>query len=483
MMPAVETKVLDTNSEYYGVSTSTLMENAGKALATFIEKKCENKKTNILFFCGPGNNGGDGFVAARYLAHTYPVSIFLTSTEIKTIDAKKNFELLQKQNITCYSNLEDIDSLIQNHGMLVDAMLGIGIVGELREPYTTIVQTINSTKNKTKISVDIPTGFATKLSVQPDYTVTFHDTKTGMNKHNCGDIKIADIGIPQKAITHVGPGELTHLYPKPQSQSHKGENGAVLIIGGGPYTGAPGLAGLAALRTGADLVYIATPKRCWDIVASYSPNFIVKSLTSDFLTSDDISIIQEIVPYVNSVIIGPGLGRKQQTLQTITKLVSLIQKTNKPMVIDADAIHALAQHTDLIKNPSLVFTPHQAEFNALTGITLSDSLTQRCHTVKQWAQTMNTNIFLKGYVDIITNGVEMKLNTIHNQAMTVGGTGDVLSGVVGSLLSKKVKAFDAMRIAAFINGEAGNIVYTQKSYGLLATDIIETIPIVLQKYL
>jgi ADP-dependent NAD(P)H-hydrate dehydratase / NAD(P)H-hydrate epimerase len=483
MITAIETKVLDTNSEYYGVSTTTLMENAGKVLAKFIEKKCEGKKNKILIFCGPGNNGGDGFVAARYLSDTVTTSIFLPNQEIKTSDAKKNFELLQKYNIDCYSKIEDIDLLIDNHNILVDAMLGIGIKGELREPYKTVVEKINSAKNKTKISVDIPTGFNTKLSVQPQYTVTFHDIKYAMNTQNCGDITIADIGIPSNAITHVGPGELIHLYPKPHKQSHKGQNGTVLVIGGGPYTGAPALAGLAALRTGADLVYIATPKRCWDIVASFSANFIVKSLSSDFLNLEDISVIEDILPYCDSVVIGPGLGRKPQTIKAIREIIPIIKKTKKPMVIDADAIHAIAQQLEIIKHSSIVFTPHQAEFKALTGASLSDSLKDRCNTVKLWAQTMNNSIFLKGYVDILTNGVDIKLNTIHNQAMTVGGTGDVLSGIIASLLSKGIDSFDAMRIAAFINGEAGNIVYDQKSYGLLATDIIETIPFVLQKYL
>jgi ADP-dependent NAD(P)H-hydrate dehydratase / NAD(P)H-hydrate epimerase len=483
MMSPIETKVLDTNSEYWGISTTTLMENAGKALAEFIKKKYGDKKTNILIFCGPGNNGGDGLVAARYLSDIYTTSIFLTSQQIKTDDAKKNFKLLDKKNVIFYSKIEDIDSLIQNHSILVDAMLGIGIVGELREPYKTIVKTINSTKNKTKIAVDIPTGFNTKLTLQPDYTITFHDAKKGMSQQNCGKITIADIGIPPKAITHVGPGELIHLYPKPHTQSHKGQNGTVLIVGGGPYTGAPALSGLAALRTGADLVYIATPQRCWSTISSFSPNFIVKALSSDSLIPDDISTIQELLPRCDSVLIGPGLGQGEKTQETIRELIKSIKKAKKPMVIDADAIHAVAKQVELIKNSSIIFTPHQAEFTSLTGVTLSNSLQEKCKTIHFWSQKMQNCIFLKGAVDIISDGADMKCNTIHNEAMTVGGTGDVLAGIIAALLSKKVPPYDAMRIAAFLNGEAGNIVFSQKSYGLLATDIIEMLPFVLKKYL
>ncbi len=187
-------------------------------------------------------------------------------------------------------------------------MLGIGLLGELRNPYSIIVEKINSQKEKTIISVDVPTGLGTNLAIKPDFTVTFHDSKETMNKENSGEIHIVDIGIPKKSIDYVGPGELNVYYPRPKKQSHKGENGSVLIIGGGPYVGAPALAGLAALRTGADLVYIATPKSSWQAIASFSPNLIVKGLNSEVLTPGDIPTIREIVNKCDAVVLGPGLG-------------------------------------------------------------------------------------------------------------------------------------------------------------------------------
>jgi NAD(P)H-hydrate epimerase len=140
-------------------------------------------------------------------------------------------------------------------------MLGVGLVGDLKEPYFSIVEKINNLKNKTIIAVDIPTGFGTKTIVKPDYTVTFHDIKKDMKENNCGKIKTVSIGVPQKALDYIGPGELSVYYPIPKKESHKGDNGRILVVGGGPYIGAPALTGLAALRTGVDLVYIATPKK------------------------------------------------------------------------------------------------------------------------------------------------------------------------------------------------------------------------------
>jgi len=152
------------------------------------------------------------------------------------------------------------------------------------------------------------------------------------------------------------------------------------------------------------------------------------------------------------------------------------------LVIDADAIKPVGNKTALLKKSKTVLTPHAEEFKKLTGVDLSKDVERRIETVRIWAEKLGVAIFLKAPVDILSNGRDTKLNKIHNEAMTVGGTGDVLAGIIGSLLSKGVEPFNAIRIAAFLNGEAGNKAFAKKSYGLLATDIIEEIPSVLKKY-
>jgi len=487
MISGSEIKVLDRNAEYYGVSTQNLMEKAGKGVADFIIKYLDSTNKNILVFCGVGNNGGDGFVAARYLAEKHNVTLFLTGKEkdIKTDISRKNFCKLKdiKLEIHDIESLSKIDEYLSEKNVIVDSMLGIGLSGSLSAPYSTIVGKINEAKNKTVISVDMPTGLGTNTAIKPEFTLTFHDVKNGMDSKNSGDIKIVDIGIPKNAIEYVGPGELLVYYPKPKKESHKGDNGSVLVIGGGPYIGAPAMTALAALRTGSDLAYIATPKRAERAISTFSPNLIAKDLNSEFLTSDDIPKIRELLPKCNAVVIGPGLGKSKETEVAIIQTVKIVTEQNRPLVIDADAIKPVGEQLELIKNSTTVVTPHAIEFKKLTGSDIPRNIDNRIKTVQIWAEKLGIAIFLKGYVDILSNGKRTKLNKIHNEAMTVGGTGDVLAGIIGALLSKGVKPFNAMRIAAFINGEAGNEGFKKKSYGLLATDIIEEIPSILKRYL
>ncbi len=505
MLSAEEVHVSDINSEYYGTPAKILMENAGKSVAEYIIKKIKPKQKKILIFCGKGNNGGDGLVASRYLSKKYNVTVFILASpkEIHSKIAKDNYKKLKKTNAKIFDieSLEKVDGLIKKNNIILDSMLGIGITGEPRDPYKTIIKKINKQKNKTIISLDIPTGINTKLSIKPDYTITFHDVKKGMNKKTCGTIEIVDIKIPKKALEYVGPGELKVFYKKPEKESHKGENGRILVIGNGPFIGAPALSGLSSLRTGADLVFIATPKRPAKAITSFapeilkpkklakniaklSPNLIVKELTNkEKLIPKDLEKIKLFFEKIDCLIIGPGLGTDNETKKAVKNIIKEFRKTKKPMVIDADAIEVVGKNKELIKNSNTVITPHAGEFKKLTGIKLTDDLSFRKEKVKTWAKKLGITILLKGPIDIISNGKEIKLNDIHNKAMTVGGTGDVLSGIVGCLLSKKINPFNSARTSVFINGEAGNFAYKKKSYGMVATDIIEEIPKVLKKFL
>jgi NAD(P)H-hydrate epimerase len=481
-----ELRVLDGNSEFYGITQLKLMESAGKGVSDYIKNKF-NEDNKILIFCGLGNNGGDGFVAARYLSEKYEVSVFLLGNEnnIKTDISRNNYDKIKNSNIKIYNSehMPNIEELIGNNSIIIDSILGIGVKDILKKPIYDVVEKINSTIDKIIISIDLPTGFGIKSSIKPNFTITFHDIKEGMNNDNSGEIIVVDIGIPDQADKYVGAGELQVFYPRPRKQSRKGDNGRVLIVGGGPYVGAPALSGLAALRTGADLAYIATPRRVGRAIASFSPNLIVRDLNSDYLIPGDIPTIRELLEKINSIIIGPGLGKAKETKEAIIRIIEIAISKDKPIVIDADAITAISKNIDLIKNSKTVLTPHSGEFKILTDVDLSDDINEKVEIVEKWAKNLGVSIFLKGFIDIISNGEKTKLNLIHNEAMTVGGTGDVLAGIIGALLSKNVDPFIAIRIAAFLNGEAGNNVFNKKSYGLLATDIIEEIPSVLNKYL
>jgi NAD(P)H-hydrate epimerase len=483
MISEKEIKVLDRNAEFYGVPTSLLMENAGRCTAELVKSIVKNTKKTVLILCGSGNNGGDGLVAARYLSEEYTVSVFLAGPDMKTELAKKNLQKLHDYNVKLSSALSDVDQLVATHDVLIDALLGIGLAGELKEPYSSLVKTINAAKKKLILSLDVPTGLGTSNAIMPHHTITFHDVKEGMNEKNSGTIHVVDIGIPQDAVTYVGPGELAVYYPRPAKKSHKGDNGVLLIIGGGPYIGAPALCGLAALRTGVDLVYIATPKRSWKSVAAFSPNFIVRDLASDMLTVNDLPVIEPLLQKCTAVILGPGLGTAPETEEAIIPVVQRIISEKKPLVVDADAMKPMGEHLDAIRRSTTVATPHVGEYKKLTGVALSQDVDERISSVQDWACKLGITIFLKGFIDVLSDGTQTKLNKVHNEAMTVGGTGDVLAGIIGALLSKGVAPFNAARIAAFLNGEAGNEAFQKKSYGLVATDVIDGIPDVLKKYL
>lgn len=473
-MEAMEVKVLDINSALYGMPPESLMENAGRAVAETALREFDFKNCTVL--CGGGNNGGDGLVAARYLSKKRNVKVIMVK-EAKSLIARKNFRRVKREGIPVYKYKKGMEKELRKSELIIDAMLGIGVSGELREPYNTIAKAVNESPAKV-ISVDVPTGLGGKTAVKPDITVTFHAAKDGMNEKNSGKIFVADIGIPKEAEVVVGPGDMIY-YPPPEKNSHKGENGVVLTIGGGPYTGAAALAAMAALKTGADLSFVFTPERAWKVVASFSPDLIVMPLDGEFLRSEHIPPIRKFLEKAGAVVIGPGLGNNEDAKKAAESVIDECIALNKNMVVDADAIQVFGERKC---NGNVVITPHAGEFKELTGISLPPDIDSRKNIVKEEARKRQCTILLKGAVDIISDGNRIKLNYTHNEGMTVGGTGDVLSGIVASLLSKGVSAYNAARMGAFINGSAGNIAFEKKSYGMTATELIDEIPEILKKY-
>ncbi len=478
MIPFKEVNVLDINASYLGVPTSQLMENAGRGTAKVALERFDIEGKKVVIICGPGNNGGDGFVVARYLAEKSKVLVVLLKPEDKICSeiAKVNFDKIRgKVEILDTSTL---DKNIEGAELIIDAILGIGISGEIREPYLSCINTVNSSKAKI-LSVDVPSGLGSKNAVNPDVTVTFHDIKEGMSKENSGDIVVVDIGIPKEAQKFLGPGEFVY-YPKPKIESHKGDNGRLLILGGGPYTGAPALAGLAAYRMGVDLVHIVTPSKTYQIIASYSPNFIVHRLGGDVFVEEDLDILKNVIPKVDAVIIGPGLGGHPDTSNGILKF---IRESSKPMVIDADAIRPVAGDLGALKGHKGVLTPHANEFKILSGEDIKSDIDERAQQVRTFANKTGFTILLKGNLDIISDGEHVKLNRTGNPSMTVGGTGDVLAGLTGAMLAKGVSPFNSARIAAFTNGTVGDLVFKDLGYSMMATDMIDKIPIVVNSFL
>ncbi len=447
-------QILDMNCEYFGLSRLQLMENAGKDLADEVSRRFESGK--VVVFAGPGNNGGDGFVAARHLKG-FEVEIRLMSREIKTDIAKRNFEICKRAGMEICEGVPDaIDADI-----VVDAMLGTGVRGRLREPYASAVELINSS-NAFVVAVDVPTGVNPdtgeyELAVKADLTVTFHKAKPGLNRARdvCGEIVVKNIGIPPEFERFCGPGDVKSSYRR-RVDAHKGEHGRILIVGGGDYTGAPALASLAAYAAGADIVTTAVPERIAGIVASYSPNLIVRKLKGDRISLRNLEEVERLVERHDVVVAGMGVGENDE----FGEFVAEILKSCKKAVLDAQGIVS-----EIPESCECIITPHAGEFRRVFG----DA------EIMEAARKAGCVILLKGKEDKITDGRRFKVNFSGNAGMTVGGTGDVLAGVCAALLCSD-DAFHAACSAAFVTGLAGDMCLEEKGYNFTAMDVVEALP-------
>lgn len=419
------------------------MEKAGEGIAKELIKKY-GKNKRIGFFCGPGNNGGDGFAAARYLnkfnnddlAEVY----FLELPErIRTSESQKNWQLFQGnkfKNITAKDIPDHFD-------VVVDCFFGTGIQGKLREPYAGIVQKMNKLKGA-KVTIDLPTpGF------KEDFVISMMFPKSA-------NAVVVDIGFPEEIKNKTGVGEVKILH-KNSSTSHKGENGKLLIIGGSKrYHGAPLLAAKVASRI-VDLVYFFSTSENNELVQN------MKSELCEFIAVQEKELFQ-IVEKVDVILIGPGMDNEEDLAKSVGQL--LLEFPNKKFVLDADAFQYLDKK---FLNSNVVLTPHKEEFRKLFNTEPNKE------NVKKMAKLFNCIIALKGSIDYIASSEEFKNNFTGNSGMTKGGTGDVFAGLVGALACKN-DLFLAASAALFINGLAGDRLQEKVGNYYNASDLIEEIP-------
>jgi NAD(P)H-hydrate epimerase len=389
--------------------------------------------------------------------------------------------------VRCASDVEVCSPLFLDADLIIDALVGTGASGTLREPVSRCVELASGTRAPI-IAVDVPTP-----GMRATRILSFHRPKTG-------GAEVADIGIPLAAEVFMGPGDLV-LVPRRGAKAHKGENGEVLVIGGGPFQGAPYLAGLGALRAGADIVRIASP------VFEPVPDLIYERLEGDRVTADHLERILALVERADAVVVGNGLGTESHDV------VLAVAGAAKKAVFDADALRP-----PLPVSGETIYTPHPGEFQRMTGHAPPEALAARGCAVRDAAKDLAASrrpaspalsttsqagespvtgrisespvfsetghsgerpvILLKGPVDVISDGSRVRFNPTGSPAMAVAGTGDVLAGVTGALLCR-LPAFEAACIAAYVNGSAGMIAAQKKGDGMIASDLLEDIPSVL----
>ena len=490
-MKPIDVAAADINAEYLGIPRLSLMETAGRAVAEEIGNYTDGGR--VVLFCGSGGNGGDGFVAARHLLNMgFEVEVLLLThpERIGSAEARRNWGVLMamqpEPGILGVRAVSDSSELFPvDADVVVDAVLGTGVRGVIREPSRSAIELINRS-DAFKVSVDIPsglnpeTGTVDDVAVSADLTVTFHRMKDGLEKADpaiTGEIVVRDIGIPRAAEVFVGPGDLLRI-PSRSPESHKGENGRVVVIGGSHhYSGAPALAAISALRAGADVVTVAAPGSAASAIKSIAPDLIVRKLEGKYIGPGSLGELLELAENADSVLVGCGAGRHQSTSETFRELIGALQEMGKPLVLDADALR-LIDYSHVTDYSDLTVTPHMGEFREFFKLRseIYADFSERVAAFSSVSSRIRGTVLLKGPVDMIFQGDRFRLNRTGCQGMTVGGTGDCLAGLTAGLCAMGLSSFDSASLAAFINGKAGELAMEKYGTGFLASDVHDFIP-------
>ncbi len=486
-------------TEYGGVPGIVLMENAGLACVRELEKLGVSGK-RVAVFCGKGNNGGDGFVIARHLLNMgVDCEIFLVSGNNFSGDALINYEILEKMG-TKFSHIdedEDLKYKILSFDIVVDAIFGTGISGEITGVPKTVIEAINEYA-RFVLSVDIPSGVNADngsiagVAVKADMTVTFAAYKLGMlafpGADCCGKIKLSDISIPEYILEDINTNIIDEafaksLMPRRCDNSHKGDYGKLLIIGGSKgMTGAPAMAAEAAIKCGCGLVSVAIPESLNAIMeVKLTEAMTIPMSDSDGAFSEEATEkLISILGGYDAVCFGPGIGRSD----AIGILLSEILKVSKvPVLIDADGLYALSKNPEMLENCGcdVILTPHEAEFARLINSDAEDVRKNRLSHSLRFCDEFGVVLVLKGSKTVVTAPTsEQYINIKGNNGMATGGSGDVLSGMIGAYLARGMSAQDSAVLGVFCHASAGDkAAETVGKDSLSACDIIDAIHLIL----
>jgi len=489
-----EVASLDNNSEWLGIPKGYLMECAGYSFTMEIIERYnlnKNSSSKVILFCGTGNNGGDGFVVARHLSSFGIRSLVVllgNPSNIRTQEAKQNWDiisnnlnyLIQIKLIKDSTDIKLLDTALnESNGfnIIVDGLLGTGIRGNIREPISTAIDSINKLRKIKKIpivSIDVPsgldpnTGIVAHKAIISDLVITFHRNKRGMTTESkfVKEICVKSIGIPWEASLIVGRGDLIPTLKIRSIDNHKGQFGRVLVIGGSKnYSGAPAYSSLTGIHFGCDLVITYVPQVVGDVIRNYSPNLIVRTQPGDWLNPEILDEISWLIDWSNAIVIGPGMGVEKETEDLLVKLLEKIRMGKKPLVLDADALKLVKDHLGQIKGQQVILTPHEEELKIMTGVEmpLYSNIEKRGKKVFELTKKLDVTLLLKGPYDYISNGKQLKINKTGCPEMSIGGTGDVLAGLCACFLTTENDSFQSACSAAFLNGYLGE--YCKKTIG------------------
>ncbi len=489
-------------TEQYGIPSVVLMENAAVSLAEALIAHFPDADT-VAIFCGPGQNGGDGFALARHLESRSitPVVFIVGDRGRYKGDAVTNLEICDRIGLPVY-DVTDSDALdhalarASEPDLIVDAVFGTGLNRPAEGIWAEVINGMISLRLPV-LAVDIPSGLMGSSTgvvepvVRADLTVTFAQPKFphifDPAASCCGEIIVADITIPESAVEAEGvalsvtvPEEVAVLFPERRANTHKGTYGHVAIVAGSAgKSGAAILAARGAVRSGAGLVSVVTDRDTANVIDTVT----LESMTWHADTSaDGIDGILEFIEDKNAVLIGPGLPDNDVSYSVIRKLVSRI---DKPLVIDATAVNAFAGRSEEM-NPDgrpRVITPHPGELARLLGVSTSAIADDRIGAARDAASKSRSVVVLKGHQTLVVypDGITT-VNPTGNPGMATGGMGDVLGGIVATLLARGFDPFESARAAVFLHGMAGDLARDKKSgIGITAGDVAELLPMAIEQ--
>ncbi|MBE9482421.1 MAG: NAD(P)H-hydrate dehydratase [Chloroflexi bacterium] len=503
---------IDRQCAEIGLPTSVLMENAGKAVAEEVRQILGDiDQQHILILIGPGNNGGDGLVAARYL-HDWGAKVSLYLLSQRPPD-DPNLKLVQERKITCIEvtqdeNLDRLNELLSSANAVIDALFGTGKSRPLGGIFLQALDRVSRAKKKRQglqiIALDLPSGLnADSGAIDPaclyaDNTITLGFPKLGLfnfpGAARAGKITIADIGIPTELAEAITIELITsqwarEVLPKRPLEANKGSFGRVLVAAGSiNYIGAAYLACSGAIRVGTGLVTLATATSLQPILASKLTEVTYLPLPeshSGIISPQAARLIHQQFKYYNVLLLGCGLGQSQSAIGFIRAVLFRSKAALPSLVLDADALNTLAKIPNWWQQVTsdAILTPHPGEMARLVGVSVDEVQSDRLGIAKRAAAEWHKTVVLKGaYTVIASPDGQVKISPIANPGLASAGTGDVLTGAIAGLVAQGLSLFDAAALGVYLHGEAGEMVKGRLGdTGMIASDLLPALPLVIKQ--
>jgi len=512
ILTITQMRQLEEECARIGLPPSMLMENAGKAVAEEVRKILGTiNRQRILILIGPGNNGGDGLVAARHL-HDWGVKVSLYFFSQRPAD-DANLKLVQERRLTCLEaaqdeNLSRLDELLASADAVIDALFGTGKIRPLGGVFRQALDRVSRAKKGQPdlriIALDLPSGLnADSGAVDPaclyvDNTITLGFPKPGFynssGAERVGKITIADIGIPSSLAESGSEGLITRewaksVLPERPLQANKGSFGRVLVVAGSiNYAGAAYLACSGAIRVGAGLVTLATYASLLPVLAAKLTEVTYLPLPESqpgIISLRAARLIDQELDRYNVLLIGCGLGQNQSAIRFVRSTLFRLKSVLPSLVLDADALNTLAKTPNWWQRlvDDAILTPHPGEMAKLAGISVDEVQSDRVGIARRVALAWHKTIVLKGaYTVIASPDGQSSTSSVANPGLASAGTGDVLAGVIAGLLAQGLSLFDAAACGVFLHGEAGEMVRARLGdTGMIASDLLPVLPLVIKQ--